>query len=127
MEKPIELRDKNTGILEIKKIIDCLTKNGYEFQRTREAVIGRDSYPNEVIVDFSKRIDYTDEVGDYLPDSSIKVSIQFEKRVDYKNITQNEDLDYIYVGKPDDFIQSLIRESNKKQRSKRRTRKTKSL
>jgi len=127
MEKPVELRNKNTGILEMKKIIDCLTKNGYEFQGIREAIVGRYIYEDEFIADFSKEIDYSDAVGNYINDSSLKVSIQFEKRADYKNITQNEDLDNVYNGDPDEFIQNLIRESNKKQRSKRRTRKTRSL
>ena len=115
MKKPVELRDQKTGMLEIKKIVDCLTKNGYEFQGTRDAVVGRYHYQDDFIADFSKEIDYSDAVGNYINDSSLKVSIQFEKRADYKNIEQNEDLDNVYDGDPDEFIQNLIRESNKKQ------------
>ena len=126
MEKPVELRDQKTGMLEIKKIVDCLSKNGYEFEGTRKAVVGRYSYTNELIADFSKKIDYSDAIGEYIPDSSLKVSIQFEKRADYKNIEQNEDLDNIYIGDPNEFIQGII-DSTRKQRSKRRTRKTRSL
>ena len=55
MEKPVELRDQKTGMLEIKKIVDCLSKNGYEFEGTRKAVVGRYSYPDELISDFSKK------------------------------------------------------------------------
>ena len=122
MEKPVELRDKNTGMLEIKKIVDCLTKNGYEFEGIKEVY----RYPNDFIADFSKKIDYTDAVGEYIPDSSLKVSIQFEKHTDYKNIEKNEDLEEVYIGDPNEFIQSII-DSTRKQPRKRRTRKTRSL
>jgi len=48
MEKPVELRDQKTGMLEIKKIVDCLSKNGYEFEGTRKAVVYVGD-PNEFI------------------------------------------------------------------------------
>ena len=67
MEKPVELRDQKTGMLEIKKIVDCLTKNGYEFEGTRTAVVGRYTYTNDFIADFSKKIDYSDAIGEYIP------------------------------------------------------------
>ena len=58
----------------------------------------------------SKEISYTDTDGNWINDSGIKVSIQFEKRADYKNFKKNEDEDDIYIGKPNTFITGLIEE-----------------
>ena len=60
----------------------------------------------------SKEISYTDTDGNWINDSGIKVSIQFEKRADYTNFEKNENEyeDDIYNGEPDTFIRGLIEE-----------------
>jgi len=123
MDKHRYFREADTGILEIKKLLECLVSNGYEFNGTREAVIGRYSYPDDAIADFSKPLDFSDKDGNAINDGSLKVSIQFEKRTDYTNYEKNEDEDNIYVGEPEDFINGLVKETQKKLRKKRKTRK----
>ena len=104
-------------MLELKKIVDCLITNGYEFEGTiSEVIINRTSYPDDAIANFKKDIDYTAEDGNYINDNEIKVSIQFQKRADYKNFTHygidvNElEDDDEYIGDPDEFIRGLIGE-----------------
>ena len=123
MDKHRYFREADTGILEIKKLLDCLVSNGYEFDGTREAIVGRYSYPEDAIADFSKHLDFSDKDGNAINDGSLKVSIQFEKRSDYTNYEKNEDEDNIYVGDPEDFINGLVKETQKKLRKKRKTRK----
>jgi len=95
MDKHRYFREADTGILEIKKLLECLLSNGYEFNGTREAVIGRYSYPDDAIADFSKPLDFSDKDGNAINDGSLKVYIQFEKRSDYTNYEKNEDEDNI--------------------------------
>jgi len=111
MERSRQDRGPDTNMLEIKKIVDCLVRNGYEFEGTREAVYDRYRYEDDAIADFSKNLDYTDADGDYKNDSKIKVSIHFEKRADFENFKKNEDEDNIYVGDPDVFIIGLVEEN----------------
>jgi len=127
MDKHRYFREADTGILEIKKILECLVSNGYKFDRTREAVIGRYSYQDDAIADFSKKLEFSDKDGNWINDGSLKVSIQFEKRSDYTKYEKNEDEDNIYVGKPEDFINGLVKETQKKLRKKRKTRKKRGL
>ena len=138
MDRHVEERGPDTSMLEIKKIVDCLLTNGYEFEGTREAIVGRYSYTDDAIADFKKDIDYTAENGDYIPDNSITVSIQFQKRADYTNFKhfgkkQDErEGDDEYIGDPDDFIRSLMGEEDFQaqqrggtRRKKRKTRRNK--
>jgi len=111
MERSRQDRGPDTNMLEIKKIVDCLVRNGYEFEGTRQAVYGRDSYPDDAIADFSKKLDYNDADGDYKNDSEIKVSIHFEKRADFENLKKNQNKDNIYVGDPHVFIMGLVEEN----------------
>ena len=138
MDRSVEDRGPDTSMLELKKIVDCLVTNGYEFEGTREAIVGRYSYPDDAIADFKKDIDYTAEDGNYIPDNEIKVSIQFQKRADYKNFThygidvnEREDDDE-YIGDPYEFIRGLIGEeeipraaAGGTRRKKRKTRRNK--
>ena len=102
-------------MLELKKIVDCLITNGYEFEGTiSEVIINRTSYPDDAIANFKKDIDYTAEDGNYINDNEIKISIQFQKRADYTNfkhfgidVNEREDDDE-YIGDPDKFISGLI-------------------
>jgi len=133
MDKAIKFREADTNMLEIKKIVHCLVTNGYEFEGTREADDGRVSYPDDAIADFSKDLDYTDVVGNYINDSKLKVSIHFEKRADYTKFekNKNEDKDDIYVGNPYNFISELIEEiqdsSSARGGAKRKKRKTRKI
>jgi hypothetical protein len=136
MDKPVEDRMADTNIIELKKLLHCLVNNGYKFEGTREAEYDRFSYPDDAIADFSKDLDYNTDEG-YINDSSIKVSIHFEKRADYTNFAKNQD-DYnqeddnLYVGNPEEFITHLIEEielnlvkngGGKKRGKKRKTQK----
>jgi hypothetical protein len=112
MDKEDGSRKADTNIIEIKRLLNYLLTNGYEFEGTREAIDGRYNYPHDAIASFSKKISYTDTDGNWINDSDIKVSIQFEKRADYTNFKKNkdEDEDDIYIGDPDTFITGLIEE-----------------
>ena len=110
MDKEEGSREVDTNMIEIKRLLNYLLTNGYEFNGTREANDGRYIYPDEAIASFSKELSYTDTDRNWINDSGIKVSIQFEKRADYKNFEKNEDEDDIYIGEPDTFITGLIEE-----------------
>ena len=110
MDKEESSRKVDTNIIEIKRLLNFLLTNGYEFNGTREAIDGRYIYPDEAIASFSKELSYTDMDRNWINNSGIKVSIQFEKRADYKNFEKNKDEDDIYIGEPDTFITGLIEE-----------------
>ena len=117
MDKEEGSREADTNMIEIKRLLNYLLTNGYEFEGTREAIDGRYIYPDEAIASFSKELSYTDTDRNWINDSGIKVSIQFEKRADYKNFEKNEDEDDIYIGEPDTFITGLIEEIKEPKRS----------
>ena len=108
MDKEEGSREVDTNMIEIKRLLNYLLTNGYEFNGTRKAIDGRYIYPDEAIASFSKELSYTDTDRNWINDSGIKVSIQFEKRADYTNFEKNEDEDDIYIGEPDTFITGLI-------------------
>ena len=96
MDKEEGSREVDTNMIEIKRLLNYLLTNGYEFNGSREAINGMYIYPDEAIASFSKELSYTDTYGNWINDSGIKVSIQFEKRADYKNFEKNEEEDDIY-------------------------------
>ena len=110
MDKKEGFRKVDTNAIEIKRLLNYLLTNGYEFEGTQEAIDGRYIYPDDAIASFSKNLSYTDTHRNWINDSGIKVSIQFEKRADYKNFKKNEYEDDIYIGEPDTFITGLIKE-----------------
>ena len=107
MDKKESFRKVDTNAIEIKRLLNYLLTNGYKFEGTQEAVDGNSE---EAIASFSKELSYTDTDRNWINDSSIKVSIQFEKRADYKNFEKNEGEDDIYIGEPETFITGLIEE-----------------
>jgi hypothetical protein len=123
MDKHRYARGPDTGIIEIKRLLECLLSNNYKFEGTSEANRGIYDYPNDAIADFTKRLDFADTDGNAINDGYINVSIQFEKRADYNNFKKDEYKDNIYVGDTEEFISELIEETQKKLRKKRRTRK----
>lgn len=135
MDKSERSRYSNTNMIQVKELLQFLVTNGYEFEGTREAVDSRyRRYPDDAIADFSKDIKYSEENGNYINDSKIKVSVHFEKRADYTNFKENEKGDNEYIGDPETFITGLIEEikdsrsarGSKYKRKKRKTRKNKS-
>lgn len=131
MDKEEGSREVDTNMIEIKRLLNCLLTNGYEFNGTREAIDGRYINPDEAIASFSKELSYTGMDHNWINDSGIKVSIQFEKRADYKNFEKNKDKDDIYIGEPDTFITGLIEEikypkGGRTKNKKMKTRKNKS-
>ena len=122
MDKPRELRGPNTPQIELVHILTWLIKNGFEMENVTEVYHPRYTYPDNAVVHFKKGIDYSEESGNYINDSSMKVSIQFEKRADFKHIIDTEDGDQEYDREPDVFIDELVKKIQKKQ--KRRTRKS---
>lgn len=130
MDRPVEDRGPDTSMLELKKIVDCLVTNGYEFERTFGIV--RDV--NDAIAVFNKEIHYNHPESGGQVDDNIKVSIQFPKRADYKNFThygKDEDErkgDDEYIGDLYTFILGLMEEeiqdsTGGTRRKKRKTRK----
>lgn len=126
MDKPEGEREADTAIIEIKRLLECLLANKYEFEETTEPY----KYPDDAIANFKKKISFSDTAGNWINDNSIEVSIQFGKRADYTNFKTIEDEDSIYQGNTDEFILGLIeetqKETQKKLHKKRRTRKSRS-
>lgn len=102
--------------IEVNKVIEWLLKNGYENQGTGDVYHPREIYPDDAVTYFEKDIDYTDITGNYINDSKMKVSIQFEKRADYKHKEEDEDGEPIYDREPYEFIEELINTIKDKQR-----------
>jgi hypothetical protein len=75
---------------EIRQILKCLKTNGYEIEDVEDS---RDHYGNMNAI-FKKDTPFSDNDGNYINDSSIKVIIHFDTRMDYKNSYENEDGDY---------------------------------
>ena len=119
MDKHPYYREADTGIIEIKRLLECLLANNYKFEGTSEKY----QYPDDTFANFSKSLEFTATDGNLINDNSINVSIQFQKRVDYKHFKQDENEDDIYMGDTDEFIQGLIDETEKKLRKRRRTHK----
>ena len=107
MDKAREARNVDTNRIEIKKVLNALLLDGYEYEGTREHA---GLYPEDIIADFSKELSYTDTAGNWINDSKIKVSIQFEKRADYAHIKKEANGDDVYVGNSGTFISDIIDE-----------------
>ena len=75
---------------EIKQILQCLKKNGYELERVEDS---DDSYGNMNAI-FIKDTPFSDNNGNYVNDSSIKVQIMFDSRIDTHHSYHDEDGDY---------------------------------
>ena len=118
MDKPVELRGPDTLQIELKKVLEWLIQNGYKNESTGRVYHRLYSFPNDAATYFEKNIDYTDTTGDYIPDSKMTVSIQFNKSADYKHKTEEEDKngDPIYDREPYEFIEELIDTIKEKQR-----------
>lgn len=111
MDKSACDRRNDTNMIELKRTLTYLVANGYEFDGIRETFDGmRYYYPDDAVASFSKKISYSDAGGDWINDSSMKVSVQFEKRSDYTNFKKNEEGDDVYIGNPHAFIMGLIEE-----------------
>lgn len=125
MDNRDDSKKADTNMIEIKRLLNYLVKNDYKFDEIEA------EYDNDAVAIFSKGLSYYDIDDDWVKDSGIKISIQFEKRADYTNFEKNEEDENIYIGKPDIFIRGLITEikSSKGGRAKcikMKTRKNKS-
>jgi hypothetical protein len=116
MDKPIESRGPDTSQIELTKILEWLIKHGYKNEGTGDVYHPRYIFPNDAVTHFEKEIDYTDITGNYINDSKMIVSIQFEKRADYKHKEEDEDGEPIYDREPHEFIEELIDSIKDKQR-----------
>jgi hypothetical protein len=105
MDREPQDRGVDTNMQEVKKLLHCLVTNGYIFNEIQEDY----SYPDDAIAYFSKDLAYTDTDGNYINDSKIKISIQFEKRADYTTLIKHPNGDFEY-GDPIQFIEKLIEE-----------------
>jgi hypothetical protein len=56
MDKEEGFREVDTNMIEIKRLLNFLLTNGYEFEGTREAIDGEYIYPDDAIAGFSKKI-----------------------------------------------------------------------
>jgi hypothetical protein len=93
--------------VEIRKILQCLKANGYEFEGVEDSA---DHY-GAMNASFKKNTSFSESDGNYVNDSLIKVKIQFDSRMDYKNSYENEDGDYepdIVQGEK--FIETILSE-----------------
>ena len=111
-------RGPATQLIELKQIVGFLIKNGYEFQRTREAryILRNEAgdgfdklwYQYDFIADFKKCIPFTDSEGDWYTDHEMIVSIHFASDTDYENMDVDENGYFIYLGDPTAFINKVI-------------------
>ena len=93
--------------VEIRKILQCLKANGYEFEDVEDSA---DHY-GVMNASFKKNTSFSESDGNYVNDSFIQVKIQFDSRMDYKNSYENEDGDYepdIVQGER--FIETILSE-----------------
>jgi hypothetical protein len=78
---------------EIKQILQCLKTNGYELEEIDDS----ETIDGNVCATFTKEVQFSEMNGNYVNDSSITVTVDFDRRFDYKNIVQDEeDGTYIY-------------------------------
>lgn len=94
----------NTGENELEKILYVLKENGYQYQCVNKS---KNNY-GYMDAEFIKPIKYSDIDENYINDSNIVVKIQFEERLDYKNIEKDEEGGYMYDEiKANKFIESI--------------------
>jgi hypothetical protein len=74
---------------EIRQILKCLKTNGYELEEVEDS----DEWDGNMNAIFKKNTPFSDNVGNYINDSFIKVKIMFDTRMDYTNSYRNEDKD----------------------------------
>jgi hypothetical protein len=85
--------EDRTADFEIKQILQCLKTNGYELEEIDDSEI----IDGNVCATFSKEVPFSEMNGNYVNDSSITVTVDFDRRFDYKNIVEDEeDGTYIY-------------------------------
>jgi hypothetical protein len=94
---------------EIRQILQCLKTNGYEFEDIEDNV----RHYGTMNAIFTKDTPFSESDGNYVNDSSIKVKIQFDSRMDYTNQESYEDEEGDYVpniDQGDRFISSIFSE-----------------
>ena len=116
MDTPTIVKGPDTPQIELTKVLEWLIQNGYENEGTGDVYHPIYLFPDDAATHFLKDIDYTDITGNYINDSKLKVSIQFEKRSDYKHMIDTEDGDREYDREPYEFIEELIDTIKEKQR-----------
>jgi len=68
----------------------------------------RFTYNNMSVANFIKKIDYTEENGEYILDSYMKVSVQFDNLGDFEHIKITKSGDKKPNRNPNEFIDELI-------------------
>jgi hypothetical protein len=92
---------------EIRQILQCLKTNGYEFEDIEDS---DDNYGSMNAI-FKKDVEFSESDGNYVNDSFIKIKIDFDSRMDYKNKKSYEDEEGDYVPnieQGDRFISSIF-------------------
>ena len=81
---------ERTPDFEIKKILQCLKTNGYEF----EGIKNSDDFQGCMIVSFNKDVQFDKDYED-VNDSHISIKVEFDSRMDPEHSYYDEEGDYI--------------------------------
>lgn len=90
---------------EIRQILKCLKTNGYELEDVEDS----DEWHGNMDAIFKKDTPFSDNDGNYVNDSFIKVKIMFDTRIDYTNSYVDEDGEYVPdIDKGKRFIRNIF-------------------
>ena len=104
MERNDAQRGPDTGKIELKRILDCLKKNGYAYEDLEES-----NFNGFMIANFKKDIQYSDLEGNYINDRHIKIQIEFDSDFDYQTSYKDRDDEFLFDNdKGERFIKKLF-------------------
>ena len=91
MERNDNERGPDTGEIELKRIINCLKDNNYEFED-----LTKTTTRGTMVAIFNKDIKYTAIDGNYANDQNIKIKLEFDSDFDYKNTYKDRNGDIAF-------------------------------
>ncbi len=104
--------EENDGLIELKQIINCVSRNGYTYEGERRSGGWMRGWHHYKVAEFEKDIRYSEKSGNYINDAHIRVMIEYSLGFNEKNQDNyDEELDdykeYDY-SKYDPFMQKLV-------------------
>jgi hypothetical protein len=114
---------------EIKKILQCLKKNGFDFGGIEDS----DEAHGFMNAYFNKDVEFDDIDGNDVNDSQMIIKVEFDSRMDPEHSYYNEENEYVPdIERGKEFITNLFnkfaggKRKTKKNKSRRKTKKNKS-
>ena len=106
-----EDEEQNEGLIELTQLINCISKNGYNFKGESESGGFRHTCNNYKEAVFEKDVRFNHSKYGYINDAHIRVTIEYSLRFNEKNIDYDEEteesIDYDY-SKYDPFIKKIV-------------------